>query len=351
MRKIGFLVFAIVLSGAGFWYFGLPSLSGEAACGEPVVRRFGAREYYEGVLIDSHVHMPVGSPIVGAVAKAFGFAGMPVLGNLGVRVGEINCLMKNEGVEKLFGFYVMLRFESRRSLSVFRKAEVEFGERVVPFFMPPPIKVLNIDVGSTRKLIEGGEGFFAGIGELAVYRDSLGDAMPDDEYFQGLYQIASEENLVVMIHVSEEQIGVVEKMVAKYPEVKFLFHGEDYVRWVEEMMDEYENFYYSLDANISSLYGFEGVEDDMEVTGEAYLRYIDRNFEEVLEYSLELWRRPIERYPDRFLWGTDRWFEWTYEPELSGALVEFGRAFIGQLNPRVQERFAYENARRLVDEE
>ena len=56
----------------------------------------------------------------------------------------------------------------------------------------------------------------------------------------------------------------------------------------------------------------------------------------------------ISKHPNRFLWGTDRWFGWTFDEEVGAVLEEFGRSFIGQLAPSAQENFAYKNAEELL---
>ena len=50
------------------------------------------------------------------------------------------------------------------------------------------------------------------------------------------------------------------------------------------------------------------------------------------------------------MWGTDRGGQavWTYDMRVSLRLVAYARAFIGGLDPDVQEQFAYGNAARLV---
>jgi len=58
----------------------------------------------------------------------------------------------------------------------------------------------------------------------------------------------------------------------------------------------------------------------------------------------------IEGHPDKFLWGTDRAFAWHFDDDVGALLDESARAFIVQLDPAVQEKFAYKNAERLLNE-
>ncbi len=63
------------------------------------------------------------------------------------------------------------------------------------------------------------------------------------------------------------------------------------------------------------------------------------------------WKEVIEAHPDRFMWGTDRGgiAIWTYDLAVGLRLVDYARAFIGQLDPGVQELFGYRNAERLIE--
>ena len=50
------------------------------------------------------------------------------------------------------------------------------------------------------------------------------------------------------------------------------------------------------------------------------------------------------------MWGTDRAHKWTYDEEVSVLLEEFSRDFIAELDPSAQEKFAYKNAEKLLQE-
>ena len=76
-----------------------------------------------------------------------------------------------------------------------------------------------------------------------------------------------------------------------------------------------------------------------------------RDYEPLIEKDLATWKELIETYPDRFMWATDRGNTaglWTNDADVGQILVDYARAFIGRLEPTVQERFAYENARGLL---
>ena len=61
------------------------------------------------------------------------------------------------------------------------------------------------------------------------------------------------------------------------------------------------------------------------------------------------WRFFIGNNPDKFLWGTDRAYTMHFDPEVSALLDEISRSFTGQLDAEVQQKFAYQNAERLLN--
>ena len=85
-------------------------------------------------------------------------------------------------------------------------------------------------------------------------------------------------------------------------------------------------------------------------TPEEFLALTD-DFEPLLEGDLADWKEVIEAHPDRFMWGTDRGgaVVWSWDRRVGLRLVEYARAFIGQLDPDVQELFGFENARRVAE--
>ena len=73
----------------------------------------------------------------------------------------------------------------------------------------------------------------------------------------------------------------------------------------------------------------------------------------MLGKDLATWKDFIERHPDQVLWGTDRGVgsTWSLDPEVALTLNNYTRAFIGRLDPSVQEKFAYKNAERLFSKQ
>ena len=64
--------------------------------------------------------------------------------------------------------------------------------------------------------------------------------------------------------------------------------------------------------------------------------------------NLDKWKSMIENNPDQVMWGMDRGYTHHFDNEVHGLLVEYSRAFIGGLDPEVQEKYAYKNAEQLL---
>ena len=57
----------------------------------------------------------------------------------------------------------------------------------------------------------------------------------------------------------------------------------------------------------------------------------------------------IQAHPDRYMWGTDRAdIAWNYDEDVGQLLAEYGRAFLGDFDPKIQEKIAYRNAETLI---
>ena len=197
------------------------------------------------------------------------------------------------------------------------------------------------------------KGLFTGYGEMAFYNrgdpsQSYYPKSPDEQQFLDIYAIAEKHNFVVMIHPDKGQEQAVENVLQKYPSVKFYFHGDEIESAIIGLMDKYPNVYYSIDATLSRL-PYSG--DALHVSGteEAYVSKVKQNFTAMLNGAVNDWKAKIEKYPDRFTWGTDRGgFTWHYGEEVSRLFEELSRSFIGRLDLSVQEKYAYKNAESLL---
>lgn len=310
-------------------------------------REFKTEPYYIGPLIDSHVHLPTSSSIVSSVAGQNGLE-LPVMeGN--ISADNLICLFESEGITKTFGFHITSKFAEGSSVSTAKEIEKVYPGKIAHFLMPPPVKSLNVDPSSIGVILNKNKGLFKGFGELALYMDGYEGTKPNDPSLKEIYKLADEHNLIVMVHPEDNLRDGVEEILKEFPNVTFFFHGGRDQEWLIELMPKYKNFYYSVDADIVSLYGYKGGQQFKGPQAkEEYLSYIRENFDSVLDEALTRWKGRIKANPDRFTWGTDRWYAWHFDSEVGGVLEEFGRSFIGNLDPKVQENFAYKNAEKML---
>lgn len=317
-------------------------------CGAPEARELAYEKYYVGPLIDTHLHMPVASPVISASAEESGFEDMPHRGDIPLE--HIACLLKNEGTTKAFGFFMMPNVVLDSSINALKQDLKGHEAAFAPFFMPPlPLTNLLPDEASTERALNANPGLFVGIGEIRLDFSGSQNMKPEDDYLLDLYGLADAHDLIVQIHPDRGQVAALERLLTKYPDVLFLVHlmVQDHDE-VGRLMDAYPNIYYSLDAEISYIYGYQTIQDNRGPTKAEYLRDLRTNFDAWLQGGLTRWQPLIEAHPDRFTWGTDRWFSWHFDAEASALMVEFARTFIGHLDPVVQEKVAYRNAEALL---
>ena len=160
-----------------------------------------------------------------------------------------------------------------------------------------------------------------------------------------------------MMHPFDHHKRGVEKIVRQYPEVTFLFHGivddigpagvKNNINWLDRLIANNKNVYYSVDAGLQ-IYGWQRSHRGRALSKEEMLPYLKANFKEQLRTDLAYYKNIIEKYPDRFLRGTDRCHLVHFDQEISALLEEYSRALIGGLSPSVQERFAHINADTLL---
>jgi len=353
---IFFLVAVVVVGGTAFYFASRQKSSGKKLVGvtkqsreqcdlKPKPREFSLAPYYSGPLVDAHVHMPIASRIVATVAKQFGFEDMPVLeGELSPQ--NLFCLFESEGIKQTIGFHMLSKFSP--STGHIEQMAKNYPGKFAHFYLPPPIHELLISPAETEAIITQPQGLFRGIGEISFEKGTFTRASPFDQPFSDLIEIARKHKLVVMIHPAASHQDEIKKLATQFPDVTFLLHGGQEQEWIAGLLASHRNLYYSLDANMTSLYGFERRHDSEPITKEQWLAFIRQNFDKKVQEATSKWKAKIEANPDQYVWGTDRWYGWQFDYEVGGLLEEFARSLVGKLDPAVQQKFAYQNAERLL---
>lgn len=295
-------------------------------------------EYYTGPLIDTHLHIP--SPLDAN-------DGNPVL-RKDMTMADIACTLQYEGTRSAFAFFPV--YAGDDSYEKFYKAADSAKETYpsvfVRFINPPGKKsgVPTVTVNRLKRFLKDRPDVFQGYGEIGLYGDSYA-YRPNAYIFQNIYRVVQKQKLLVYYHPGENQLNAFRKTLAKYPNINFIVHGEQIENDVAELIDDYDNIYFT----VNDLYGDQYLLHQGE-NEESFLEKID-DYETLIEQDLSTWQERIEAHPRQFLWGTDRGgvAAWTLDKDVGLGISDYGRAFIAQLDPEVQEMFAYKNAQRLIN--
>ncbi len=351
-KKVFWTVFVLIFFAVAFFIFKLIwggiAGEGEYAClPKENERVFSTGPYYDGPLIDSHVHMPVASKIVSTISEKAGFANMPAY-DKDFSIDYIACLFEREGITKAFGFNVVPKYLTRKSLKKVLSNEKRHGEKFVHFFQPTPLASLNQSVEKIDDILTKNADVFKGYGEVKFAFNEIENQGIVDEHYLKSYALADKHKTIIMMHPGRQHEEQVKFILEKHPNLNFLFHGGEIREWIFDVLKEYENAFYSVEPN-NYIFGWsEGDHYKDNPTKDEFLAYMELNYEQTLQQELAFWRPIINAQPDKFLWGTDRWYRWHFDEQVGGWLEEFGRAFIGNLNQSIQEDFAHRNAQRIL---
>ena len=327
----------------------------DVGCPKPPPRDFPDSSY-KGPMIDAHIHiqsLPDGEP---------GFPDEYYTGeNLSIKrsIAEWVCMMDYEGTSKAVAFFAVWNPITKESLDLVKLTMEKYPGRFIPFIMPPdddgsPEGSPTVDAKTLQEMVEIYPGLFQGYGEIGLYSRPGGapPLPPDSKRLTEIYPVIRKHNLVVYFHLGEGQKESFEKVLDENPDITFIFHGDQLIQCeacdgtlddVAEILEDHPNVYYGVDE----LYGDVFLLRE-EVSKEQFIAHF-REYSPLLEKDLKTWKDFIEKHPDQVLWDTDRGVgsAWSLDPEVAVTLNDYSRAFIGRLDPGVQERFAYKNAERL----
>lgn len=348
-KKLLLSALAAVAALSGFWYFAKDT---NAGCVRVFSPKLAAEPYYHGPLFDAHLHLPVKVKIVSEVSVGTGNS-IPFW-TKDLSLNYLSCLFEREGIYNAYGFHLFTKYFPDAEVEIAKKMDKRYPGTITHFIMPTIINdSINPSIAQVAKALDDNPGLFRGIGELKMYDGKE----PDDPYLIGFIELAKKHNLIVMMHPFDHHKSGVEKIVRQYPEVDFLLHGivedvgpagvKNNLNWLDKLIAKHSNVYYSIDAGLQ-IYGWQKSHYGRMLSKEEILPYLTAHFAEQLQTDLAYYKNIIEKYPDRFLRGTDRSHASHYDQEISALLEEYSRALIGRLAPSVQEKFAHANADALL---
>lgn len=335
----------------------------ESTACPPVKKPNYPAAYYQGPLTDTHLHIPAipdwppaEDSRLTAEQRQGRFDGEKALLGWNVTMSEIACSIRHEGTRKNFGFFPVFEEIPKPLIEVAHQTVKQYPELFTPFIGASgndgdPNGFPVTDAATLGNMLSVYPGLFQGFGEIGLYAREGGGSKalpPDAPRLQSIYPLIKQHNLLVYFHPGRGQTRSLERVLSRHQEINFIVHGEEVEASLDYLMSKHPNLYYGIELGLgeenpefSRLF----VEDDKE----KFLAAMDKEFNRALADHLRKWKPLIEKYPDRFIWGTDRGdVVWQYDREVGQALVKLARAFIGRLDPGVQEKFAYKNAEKLA---
>lgn len=306
----------------------------------PLQRQFSNTPYYTGPLFDAHFHMP-------QMFKIPNNPDAPVI-DQDVSRRDVACLFSDKSrIENVFAFYGIPINLKDTSVQIAQDLDKQYPGTMSPFLELVTFPGYPVVPSSIDAVLAINKGLFKGYGEISLYLPHYNGVSPNDPAMRELYTIAQKNHLIVMVHLTASQQQAFEEVLRDYPNVIFLVHAAEHLPWAntffDTYFDRYPNLYYSEDIDL--------VEDALipATTKADFIVRMKQNWQTMLNAKVAQWKSRMEKYPDRFLWGTDRGhYTWHYDPEVQAYLEEFGRAFIGKLDAAVQEKYAYKNAESLL---
>ena len=305
--------------------------------------------YYEGPLFDAHFHMPQlvdFSKLMGERYESHSANPVtdPVL-HKDVGLEKILCAFEKENVRGAIGFTIGAEEALEETLSAAESANKETEGKIKLFLMPSNFEAARLD-----EIQKNNPDLFKGYGETAFYVIEQKGENPDDQRFLDIYEVAGRHGLIVMIHPDGRQESSIENALQKNPNVKFIFHGPEIEDSIPGIIERHPNAYYSIDAILTRVPPSPGGVLYTTNSKENFISEFTQNYDIMMDRAVDEWKAKIEQHPDRYMWGTDRAHKWTYDEEVSVLLEEFSRDFIAELDPSAQEKFAYKNAEKLLQE-
>ena len=325
-------------------------------------RTFG-EVYYKGTLIDTHYHIPHLQEYSPPWEEdGSGENNQPLLGK-SVKISEIVCTMEQEGTSKVFAFFPVFPHLDWQSLEVVKRTMGLYPSKFVPFIMTPdndndPNGFPTVKAELLEEFLRQYPSLFKGYGEIGLYARKGGapELPPDSQRLIDIYPVIRDHNLLVYFHLGEGHKDNFERILEQNPDINFIWHGDQLIKYEEEGRQNLKDVEDILSKHSNAYYGIDELYGDVwllrpEVSKEEFLKHFN-DYEKLLEKDLTTWKGFIERHPDQVLWGTDRGWSapWSVDADVGLILANYSRAFIAKLDTNVQEKFAWKNAQKLMEQ-
>ena len=121
---------------------------------------------YQGALIDAHIHIP---PIPDGPFREFDSDTERLIMGANVTMADYVCLMESENIKTVFAFFPVWKPIIDESLSLVKRTMDTYGERFIPFIMPPDRDdradgFPTVEAGELGKMLKVYQKMFRGYG-------------------------------------------------------------------------------------------------------------------------------------------------------------------------------------------
>ncbi len=272
-----------------------------------------SQDVYQGPLISVHEHFALSS---GSYRGSWNSE------------REVVSQMDQAGITK------MVAFASSRYIGTLKR----HPDRLIPFFMFQP-NVSPEDVRAvelTRQALDAG---FVGIGEVLCRHSKAGSFAADNPVMKQIADLAARRSAVVNIHqeinspkFGPEMIPEFERLLDYGKNVTFIWAHSGYARplAIASLMSAHSNLYADLSIRTPRFGGGRGRSMIADEAG--------RVFPE--------WRALFERFPDRFMFGTD--MQPGFPSDFIVSETSYFRKVLGRLPLDLAQRIGYGNFQRIM---
>ena len=238
----------------------------------------------------------------------------------------------------------------------------DYGDRIKLFaeiFRHNPAEWF--DALRLRPVLERGS--FAGLGEFQLANPPFSDSdfgdrnyiiYPNDPRMMEIYGLLSEKGMPLMLHPGTT-VGL-DEAISAYPDLPWIIHGwQVHDEWqdldrVAALFEAHPNVYYTIDFAETLPEHLEIMKNRRGADLDIFNEFMDENADTVAREMALVWTPLIERWPDRFIWGTDlarpKW-QWN-EPGVLDAITMVSRAYLGTLPPDIAEKVAWRTAAKIL---
>lgn len=318
--------------------------------------------HYQGPLIDAHFHPPsIPDPSPGDTEhlKEKTFTSLGV----NITMDEIACMFRNDGTtpRNILAFFPIWPNIYKPQLEVVKRTKERYPGLFIPFINPPdsdnsPGGSPTVNAQKLDEMLNAYPGLFKGYGEIGLYGHEGGakPLSPDSPRLQDIYQVLRKHNIKkVFFHLGEGQKDSFDRTLKANRDISFIFHGDQLIRQSQDGTQDISAIDELLANNPNASYGVDELWGDVFLLNKngskQQVKDHFSNYGPLLEKDKATWKAFIEKHPNQVMWDSDRGtYLWVMDLDVGRTIVNYVRAFIAQLDPAVQEKYAYKNAERIL---